>query len=250
MLNKTAGRNIKLLIAYDGTDFHGWQRQNFNRTVQGVIEEALEKMHGHSVNLTGCGRTDSGVHAAGQSANFFTDIDSIPSGRFTAALNSLLPQDVRILESGETTPAFHARFSACSRTYRYHFLCRPLLPHERRYNIRLYRFPRLDILNAYGRLILGETDCTIFAGASDAGKSKHRYIYSSQFFIEGECLIFEIRANSFLRNMVRSTAGTFLHYEEKGLTAEELRSIIVSKDRSLAGPTLPPQGLFLWKVEY
>lgn len=249
-MNEKPGRNIKLLIAYDGTDFHGWQRQNFNRTVQGAIEEALEKIHGHPVNLTGCGRTDSGVHAAGQIANFFTDIDSIPSDRFSAALNSLLAQDVRILESGEPPPAFHARFCACSRTYRYHFLCRPLLPHERRYNLRLYRFPRLDILNAYGHLILGETDCTVFAAAADTSKSKHRYIYSSQFFIEGERLIFEIRANAFLRNMVRSIAGTFLHYEEKNLTAEELRGIIAAKDRSLAGPTLPPQGLFLWKVEY
>jgi tRNA pseudouridine38-40 synthase len=245
-----ADRNILLLIAYDGTDFHGWQRQNFNRTVQGVIEEALEKIHGHSVNLTGCGRTDSGVHAAGQAANFFTDIDSIPSNRFTAALNSLLPQDVRILESCEEKKDFHARFSACSRTYRYHFLCRPLLPHERRYNLRLHRFPRIDILNAYGHLIQGETDCTIFAGAADAGKSKHRYIYSSQFFIEGGRLIFEIRANAFLRNMVRSVAGTFLHYEEKDTPPEKLREIIASKERSLAGPTLPPQGLFLWKVEY
>jgi tRNA pseudouridine38-40 synthase len=244
------GRNIKLLAAYDGTDFHGWQRQNFHRTVQGVIEEALEKIHGHSVNLTGCGRTDSGVHAAGQAANFFTDIDSIPSNRFTAALNSLLPHDVRILESCETSPGFHARFSAHSRTYRYHFLSRPLMPHERRYNLCLHRFPRLDILNAYGHLILGETDCTIFAGAADTGKSKHRYIYSSQFFIEGGRLIFEIRANAFLRNMVRSVAGTFLHYEEKDTPPEKLREIIASKERCLAGPTLPPQGLFLWKVEY
>ena len=245
------GRNIKLLIAYDGTDFHGWQKQEGqNRTVQGVIEQALEKIHKEPVNLTGSSRTDSGVHASSQSANFFTNINSIPSSRFAAALNSLLPHDIRILESSEMKNDFHARFSARSRTYRYHFICRPLLPHESRYNVRLYNIPRIEILNAYGRLLLGETDCSIFAGAGDTSKSKKRYIYKAVFFIERDRLIFEITANAFLRKMVRSVPGTFLHYEEKGLTAEKMRGIIASKDRSLAGPTLPPQGLFLCKVEY
>jgi tRNA pseudouridine38-40 synthase len=244
-------RNIKLTIAYDGADFHGWQRQDGDRTVQGVIEEALEKIHGQLVSLTGSGRTDSGVHAVGQAANFYTNIDSIPCGRFAPAINSLLPQDVRILESCEEKKEFHARFSACARTYRYFFILRrPALPTESRYNLQLCRFPKLEILNSYGRLILGETDCSIFAGAGDTSKSKNRYIYSSQFFIEGERLVFEIRANAFLRGMVRSLAGTFLHSEEKDTPPEKLREIIASGDRGLAGPTLPPHGLFLWKVEY
>jgi len=248
-------RNIKLLLAYDGTDFCGWQRQSEeNRTVQGVLEQALEKMHGFHVGLTGSGRTDTGVHAIGQVANFFTGIDSIPCDRFVPALNSLLPQDARILESREEKKEFHARFSACARTYRYHFICRDLLPHERNYNLNLRRFPRLELLNAYGRLLLGETDCSIFAGAGDAsletGKSRSRYIYRAHFYTEGDRLVFEICANAFLRNMVRSIAGTFLHYEEKDTPPEKLREIIVSKERSLSGPTLPPQGLFLWKVDY
>ena len=247
------GRNIKLLIAYDGTDFHGWQRQDghiLERTVQGVIEQALEKMHKHPVHLTGSGRTDSGVHAAGQSANFYTGIGGIPCGSFTQALNSLLPRDVRILNSSEEKNEFHARFSARARTYRYFFICRPMLPHESRYNLRLNRFPRLEILNAYGRLLLGETDCSIFAGSGDTSKSKCRYVYRSQFYVEKDRLIFEICANAFLRNMVRSAAGTFLHYEEKDTPPEKLREIIASGERGLAGPTLPPQGLFLWKVDY
>ncbi|MDR0323424.1 MAG: tRNA pseudouridine(38-40) synthase TruA, partial [Treponema sp.] len=209
------GRNIKLLIAYDGTDFCGWQRQEESRTVQGVIEQALEKIHGQPVNLTGSGRTDSGVHAAGQAANFYTNIDSIPANRFVHALNSMLPPGVRILESCEEKNEFHARFSACARTYRYHFLCRPVLPYESRYNLRLWRQPRFEILNSYGRLLLGETDCTIFAGSGDTSKSKNRFIYRAQFYIEGDRLVFEICANAFLRNMVRSFAGTLLHYEEK-----------------------------------
>jgi len=257
------GRNIRLLVAYDGTDFCGWQRQSESaystaysntRTVQGVIEKALEKMHGFHVSLTGSGRTDAGVHAIGQVANFFTNINSIPFDRFVPALNSLLPHDVRILESSEEKKEFHARFSACARTYRYHFILRDLLPHERRYNLYLRRFPRLEILNAYGRLILGETDCSIFAGAGDAslesGKSRNRYVYRANFHIEGDRLVFEICANAFLRNMVRSITGTFLHYEERDTPPEKLREIIASKERSLSGPTLPPQGLFLWKVDY
>jgi len=244
------GRNIKLLIAYDGTDFCGWQRQENGRTIQGVVEDALEKMHERHVDLTGSGRTDAGVHAVGQIANFYTSIDSITADRFVPALNSLLPKDARILDACEVKGDFHARFSAHARTYRYHFLCRPALPHESRYNLRLYRFPRIETLNAYGRLLLGETDCSIFAGAGDTSKSKHRYVYSSQFYVEGERLIFEIRANAFLRGMVRSIAGTFLHYEEKAAPPEKLSEIIASTERALAGPTLPPQGLFLWNIEY
>jgi len=243
-------RNIKLLVAYDGTDFCGWQRQENERTVQGVIEDALFKMHGRHVSLTGSGRTDAGVHAAGQAANFYTTIDSIAAQNFVPALNSLLPKDARVLGADEVKSDFHARFSACARTYRYHFLCRPALPHESRYNLQLRRFPRMDVLNAYGRLLLGETDCSIFAGAGDTSKSKRRYIYSSQFYFEGDRLIFEIRANAFLRNMVRSVAGTFLHYEEKETPCEKLSGLIASGERSLAGPTLPPQGLFLWRVDY
>jgi len=243
-------RNIKLIIAYDGTDFSGWQRQENTRSVQGVIEDALQKMHGRTIGLTGSGRTDAGVHAVGQAANFYTDIDSIPADRFVPALNSLLPLDLRILESCEVPHDFHARFSAKSRLYRYQFLIHPLLPHENRYYHRLHKPVKIELLNAYGRLILGESDCTIFAGSGDTSKSKNRYIYSSYFYFEKDTLIFEICANAFLRYMVRSVAGTFLHYEEKNTKPEELREIILSGKRSLAGPTLPPQGLFLWKVEY
>jgi tRNA pseudouridine38-40 synthase len=247
------GRNIKLLIAYDGTDFSGWQRQrqNSTRTVQGVIEEALGKMHKEPVRLTGSGRTDAGVHAAGQVANFYTTIKSINPERFVPALNGILPRDVRILEASETRSNFHARFDANMRTYRYHFICcRHALPHESRYSLQLWRHPRLELLNSYGRLLLGETDCSVFTGAGDQSKSRCRYISRAGFFVEGDKLIFEISANAFLWKMVRSIAGTFLHYEERETPPEKMRDIITSQERSLAGPTLPPQGLFLWKVEF
>ena len=249
-------RNIKLLIAYDGTDFCGWQRQDTvlnesHRTVQGVIERALEEMHKRPVQLNGCGRTDSGVHAIGQVANFSTDMHSVPSNRFAPALNNLLPFDVRVLSSSEAPSEFHARFDAAMRTYRYHFICgRFMLPHESRYNYHVRHYPRLDRLNAYCRLLLGETDCSVFAAAGDKSKSRFRYISRASFFIESSRLIFEISANAFLWKMVRSVAGTFLLCDEEDMPPETLREIIASGDRSRAGPTLPPQGLFLWKVEY
>ena len=247
-------QTVKLVIAYDGTDFCGWQKQEQNpprRTVQAEIETALAQMHRHPVAVTGSGRTDSGVHAAAQVAGFHTDIESIRPNRFVPALNGLLPRDVRILEAAEARADFHARFDAKSRTYRYFFVSgRHSLPHESRYALQLWRRPRIDLLNAYCRIFLGEQDCSIFAGAGDASKSRSRYISSASFFVEGDKLIFEITANAFLWKMVRSAAGTFLHYEENAAAPEQLGDIIRSGDRSLAGPTLPPHGLFLWKVDY
>jgi tRNA pseudouridine38-40 synthase len=268
-------RNIRLLVSYDGTDFSGWQRQSEEshrlsslkqfcreqnclpkktskvRTVQGLIEDALEKIHGEKINLTGSGRTDAGVHAAGQVANFYTGIQSIQAERFVPALNSLLPQDVRILKAAVTLPDFHSRFDARMRTYRYQFMCgRPALPTENRYCLQLWRRPRIDVLNNYCRELLGELDCSIFASPQDTSKSRSRYISQACFFIQGDMLIFEIKANAFLWKMVRSITGTLLQFEEKGISVEEFKRRIAQGKRSLAGPTLPPKGLFLWKIDY
>jgi tRNA pseudouridine38-40 synthase len=244
-------RNIRLLLAYDGTDFSGWQRQAGSRTVQGEIEAALARIHRGAVPLTGSGRTDAGVHAAGQTANFYTGIQNMEARRFVPALNSLLPRDVRILEAAETRPDFHARFDAKKRTYRYHCICgRAALPHESRYALQLWRRPRIDTLNAYGRLLLGERDCSLFASLRDSSESRSRYIFNACFFVQGDTLVFEICANAFLWKMVRSISGTFLHYEERGMSPEALGDLINTGDRSLAGPTLPAKGLFLWKIDY
>ena len=149
-------RNIRLLLAYDGTDFFGWQRQGQFRTVQGVIEFALEKLHKGKVTLTGSGRTDTGVHAAGQVANFYTSIRSMEAERFVPALNSLLPHDVRVLEAGETREDFHARFDARQRSYRYFFIPRrAALPWEKRYAWHLRRQPDLRQLNEYAQVFRG-----------------------------------------------------------------------------------------------
>jgi tRNA pseudouridine38-40 synthase len=246
-------------VAYDGSDFSGWQRQNPKavaspprlRTVQGVLEGALEKIHRHPVVLTGSGRTDAGVHAAGQTANFYTDIAGMGADRFVPALNGLLPRDLRVLEARETFLDFHARFDARQRTYRYHFIPgRQALPQELRCALQLWRRPRLERLNDFARLLHGELDCSAFAQIRDPSLSRRRYISQAYFFVQGDTLIFEISANAFLWKMVRSVAGTLLYFEEKDRTPEEFKALIQSGDRSLAGPALPPQGLFLWKVDY
>jgi tRNA pseudouridine38-40 synthase len=238
-------------LAYDGTDFSGWQRQGEARTVQGLIEGALAKLHKKPVVLTGSGRTDAGVHAAGQTANFYTSIGSMEAGRFVPALNSLLPHDIRVLEARETRQDFHARFDARLRTYRYYFITgREAFPWELRYAYRLNRQPDLRRLNEYARLFRGEMDCTAFAVPGDKSKSRSRYISGASFFIEGGRLVFEISANAFLWKMVRSAAGTLIRCEEKGFGADSLKEIIESRDNALAGPIAPPEGLFLWKIDY
>ena len=245
-------RNIRLKISYDGTNFLGWQRQEKGRrTVQGVIEDALEKLHKEHVTLTGSGRTDTGVHAAAQVANFYTSIQNMDAERFVPALNSLLPRDVRILEAVETYMDFHSRFDARLRSYRYYFIInREALPWELRYAWKLKYRPDIIRLNEYARLFRGEMDFTSFAIPGDKGKSRCRYIYGSSFFYDGEKLIFEISANAFLWKMVRSIAGTLIRLDEKGLSSDYLSEVIESRNRILTGPTAPPEGLFLWNIDY
>ncbi|MCL1813768.1 MAG: tRNA pseudouridine(38-40) synthase TruA [Treponema sp.] len=244
-------RNIRLVVAYDGTDFSGWQRQKKQRTVQEELEKVLRKIHKHPAAVTGSGRTDAGVHAIAQCANFYTDISNMEAKRFVPAINGLLPKDIRILDACETVHSFHARFDALSRTYRYFFIANhQALPMERRYALQLWRQPDISLLNDYCRFLRGEFDCTVFASSKDKSNSRYRYIFDALFFTESNRIIFEIRANAFLWRMVRSIAGTLLFYEERKTNPDDFFKIISSGNRALAGTTLPPEGLFLWNVEY
>ncbi|GAB6392865.1 MAG: tRNA pseudouridine synthase A [Treponematales bacterium] len=264
-------RNIGLLLAYDGTDFSGWARQGGSpppasgdappppaagarregvRTVQGEIETALERLHQRPVALTGSGRTDAGVHAAGQRANFRTGL-RMDAARFVPALNGFLPRDIRVLAAWDAAPDFHSRFDARARTYRYHLVCgRPALPWELRYAWSLRRRPSLAALNNCARLLSGELDCTAFAVPGDKSLSRSRCFYGASFFVERDTLVFEITANAFLWKMARSITGTLLRFEEAGLPPEAFRELLASGDRTRAGPTAPPQGLFLWHIAY
>ncbi|MDR2481671.1 MAG: tRNA pseudouridine(38-40) synthase TruA [Spirochaetaceae bacterium] len=256
MTNGESHRNIQLIVAYDGTMFSGWQRQRNKRTIQGCIEAVLEKMHKKHILLNAAGRTDTGVHAVGQCVNFFTDIQRIPAANFVFALNSMLPQDIRIRAAREVPDDFHARFSAKSRTYRYHIICGiKNFPHKSRYSMQINRRLDIKLLQDYARLLRGEIDCSLFASPSDqifqrGTGSKYRAIINSCFFVERETVIFEISANAFFRRMVRSIVGTLMYYEEKKIKADEFTEILKSGERSMAGPTAPSNGLFLWHIEY
>ncbi len=254
-------RNIRLILSYDGTDFSGWQRQANARSVQDEVESALAEIHGHPVPVIGAGRTDSGVHAMGQAANFYTDIERMGAERFAPALNRLLPRDIRILSASEADYDFHARYDARLRRYRYFVLCgcRPD-PIRLRYAHHLRSRPDLVSLNAMAAEILGERDFTTFSSARDVSVNRFRYVYESSFRWEGDFLVYEIAANAFLWRMVRSLVGSMLHYaaeigsscrsDSPREAAQIMARALASRDRSAAGPTAPARGLFLWNVEY
>jgi len=244
-------RNISVTLAYDGTDFNGWQIQRSQRTVQGVLEAVLKDMHGRRVPVTGAGRTDSGVHARGQVANFVTDITSIPAEKYKEALNSNLPPDLRVIGSRAVVKDFDARRSARKRIYKYYLYVSSVgFPHYRRYCWRISRKPDIACLNRIVTGLLGEQDFTTFAAAGDSSKSRVRAVYAACFYPESSFLVFEIAASSFLWKMVRSIVGTVLDIERLEYGEERLKEIIAVRDRSLAGVTAPARGLFLERILY
>ena len=252
-------RNILLTVSYDGTDFCGWQRQDKSdggkpvRTVQGEIEAALEKLHKTPVNLTGSGRTDSGVHAFAQAANFFSPIDSIPAERYVPALNAFLPNDIRIVDSREVAQDFSSRFSATSRTYRYFIHTGNPFASEMRYVWPIHHKPDLEKLNKMASYLRGELDCATFAAAGDASLSTFRYIEDAHFYVESknsEVIVFEITANAFLWKMVRSIMGSLIFFEKSDKDPSYFKTVLDSRQRKMAGPTAPSQGLFLWEIKF
>jgi tRNA pseudouridine38-40 synthase len=248
-------RRIKLTLAYDGTRFAGWQSQEYERTVQAVLEQVLEKIHGKKVTVVGAGRTDSGVHATGQVAHFDSDHATIPSNRFTDAINACLPHDVRVLESVEADPAFHARYSARLRVYRYYIYNVPIgFPHLRHCCWRIRQPLDINALNRFAALLAGNHDFTSFAAALDPAlkkaESKIRTIVSSAFFRDGDFIVYNIAAPGFLWKMVRTIVGTIVESVALGRSETDFLSILEARDRKRAGRTAPARGLFLEKVHY
>ncbi len=252
-------RNILLTVSYDGTDFCGWQRQDKSdkgkpvRTVQGEIEKALEKIHKTHINLTGSGRTDSGVHAFAQAANFYSTIDTIPVEKYIPAINAFLPNDIRIVDSKEVPEDFSSRFSATSRTYRYFIHTGNPFASEMRYVWAIHHKPDLEKLNKMASYLRGELDCATFAAAGDASLSTCRYIEDAHFYVDEknpEVIVFEICANAFLWKMVRSLTGSLIFFEKSGKEPEYFKEVLDSRNRKMAGPTAPPTGLFLYSVSF
>ena len=256
-------RNILLKISYDGHDFCGWQRQDdinggqAERTVQGEIESVLEKIHKQKVVLYGSGRTDSGVHAYGQAANFYSPIDSIPVQNYKKILNTFLPPDIRILESTEVEENFNSRKSATSRVYRYFINYQNnVAANNSRYVWFVNNYqPDLERLNAYCKCLHGELDCSSFAASGDSSVSNMRYIDDAKFFIQkdlwgNDLLVFQIEANAFLWKMVRTLTGTLINLDKSKAPLDSMEKILQSKDRTKAGVTAPPDGLFLYQIKF
>jgi len=247
-------RNLKLILAYDGSDFCGWQVQPDAVSVQGTLASAIGRITGEKVLPQGSGRTDAGVHALAQVATFQTE-SVIPAANLLTALNDILPASIRVVEASEAPADFHARKSAKAKTYRYRMyreaICPPFLS---RY-VWHYPYPLdFDAMAAAAPLIEGEHDFTSFA-AVDQEKgapviSNVRTIFSSAWRRDADELVYEVRGNGFLHHMVRNLVGTFLLVGKGALKSSDTAGILQAKNRATAGATAPANGLCLVNVEY
>jgi tRNA pseudouridine38-40 synthase len=243
-------RNICLTLQYDGTDYHGWQFQPNAVTVQEVIELTLRRLIGHPVRLVGAGRTDAGVHAWGQVANFHTE-NSLPPEKLKKALNALLPPAIRVLASGEAAPDFDSRKMARSKTYRYYIFRRPEpSPWIFRYSWHLAIDLDAEAMNGAARSLVGKHDFSAFRASDCNAQTRIRSVSSFGIWAKKNLMIFEVAAEGFLKYMVRNMVGTLIEVGRGRLRPEEVQRILESGDRREAGPNIPARGLFLWKVDY
>ena len=244
-------KNFKLIIEYDGSSYHGWQRQKNRKTIQGEIEKAIMTITGKKIALTGSGRTDAGVHAFGQVANFYCDTEISPEV-FQRGLNSLMPKDIIIKECNTVNEKFHARYDAKTKTYQYRILNRTTPAAIcRQYSWFIKKKLDLDAIQSAILHIIGTNDFKAFEGAgSPRSSTKRRVINADLQQKKKKYLIFEIEADGFLRFMVRNIVGTLLDVGLCKITPDDFKKILLSKDRNLAGATAPPHGLFLMNVKY
>jgi tRNA pseudouridine38-40 synthase len=249
-------RNLRLILAYDGSEFSGWQVQPDAATIQGTLASAIGRVTGEKVLPQGSGRTDAGVHALAQVATFCTE-SSVPATNFVKALNDMLPPSIRVLEVSEVVAEFHARKSAKGKTYRYRMHRAPICsPFIARY---VWHFPYpLDesAMEKAAATVIGEHDFTSFAavdperGREECEVSNVRTIMSSTWARDGDEFIYTVRGSGFLHHMVRNLVGTFVLVGKGTLRVEDMRRILEARDRSAAGPTAPASGLCLVAVKY
>jgi len=243
-------RNLKLTLAYDGTEFHGWQIQPQLRTVQGEVQEALQRLFNHDVAVTGSGRTDAGVHAHGQVASVET-IRSMDTDAVLRGANALLPEEIRILSVEEVRPEFHARRSAKAKTYEYHIWREPIVsPFHLRY-VYPFRYPLdEDLMDRGSAYFLGPHDFTSFCATATEIEDRTRIVFEASWNRTETTWVFRIRGNGFLQYMVRTITGTLLEIGQRRLLPEKIPEIFDARDRRLAGPSVPARGLHLISVEY
>jgi len=244
-------RNFKITIEYDGTSYHGWQRQKTDRTIQEEIEKAVLTITGQQVPLTGSGRTDAGVHAYAQVANFKCETHLGPQDLFRG-LNSLTAADIVIRACEEVDASFHARYDAKSKTYVYKILNRPdPAAIGRQYAWHIRKELNLEALHAASAYLIGSHDFKAFEGAGSPRAHTTRSVFKARL-VEAQdgYLAFEIEADGFLRFMVRNIVGTLVDVGLGKISPVDFKGILESKDRDQAGATAPAHGLFLKNVNY
>lgn len=258
-------KRIRLRIAYDGTKYCGWQIQNNGISVEWHIREALRTLLGNEIEIIGASRTDAGVHALGNVAVFDTD-SRIPPEKFAPALNARLPEDIRVLLSEEVAKDFHPRYCDCSKCYEYTIqVSKIAIPQMTRFSYHVHYMPDVDKMKEAAMLLEGTHDFSAFCSAGAQVKTKVRTLYGVDVEMQNlwkntdvtaygmedtKLLKIRVTGSGFLYNMVRIIAGTLLEVGRGRLTQEDVKEALISGERSKAGPTAPPQGLTLVKIDY
>lgn len=241
-------RNIKLTIEYDGTNYAGWQYQDNAVSIQDVVEKAISKVVNTKIRLNGASRTDSGVHALGQVANFKTD-SQIELYNLKRGINCNLPKDINILDCEEAKETFHARFDAKKKYYRY-VVSRIYSPIHRFYSYSFTYNVSIEILRETANYLIGEHDFTSFTQYQIEDIRTVRSIDKIEIIEKNDFIYFDFEAQSFLKKMIRVIVGTLLEMASKKIPPEEILKIIDSRNRNKAGDTVPGKGLFLMKIYY
>jgi len=241
-------KNFKVHLEYDGTDFHGWQRQPGLRTVQGTLEDVLEQVLRDRVTVNGAGRTDAGVHATGQVCSFAAETPRTPR-EIGGALASLLPEDIQVHRVDEADPGFHARFSATGRRYVYYIRTEPSAIWRRYAHVVSFALD-LDAMRGAAARLRGERDFASFTPIRSTDVPTVCDLREISIDQRDEVIAVTLRADHFLHHMVRVIVGTLLEIGRGRMTPEHIDTIVCKKDRTAAGPTVPPNGLFLVEVEY
>ena len=244
-------KNFKIIIEYDGTRYHGWQRQKQDATIQGEIEKALGIITAKHIVVNGSGRTDAGVHARGQVANFRCDTDLSP-GVFQKGLNSLLPEDIVIRECRQVEDTFHARYDVKSKTYHYKIFNHPVpAAMNRSYVWSIRKQLNIMAMRSAVSYIIGSHDFKAFEGTGSPRAHTTRHVRAADLIeSDSRLLTFRIEANGFLRFMVRNIVGTLVEVGLAKTSPAEFQQILKSRNRTKAGATAPPHGLCLMKVKY
>ena len=263
-------RTLKLTIAYDGTEFVGWQRQAEGRSVQGVLEDAVSRLDGQPVAIVGAGRTDAGVHATGQVTSFMLHASELDQQTMRRALNAVLPWDVRVLAVADAAEGFHARYDAVGKTYHYRVINGPVAsPFAARYAWHIPWSLDMAAMDDAARRLVGEHDFSAFQSTGGDVRTTTREIFESSIarvatdrstFIpglvpsiadmEGQALVYSVTGSGFLRHMVRAIVGTLVEVGSGRSGPERMDALLAGLNRADAGPTAPAQGLCLASVRY